>query len=86
MAINKCENNRQRKKYLNEAEELLRKEFEHDLKNMTRTQGKFLIKLIHRETGQTAFDLLKEYRGGFKTFWWNFAGKFYQLDLKVQNK
>jgi len=77
-----CKTKRQEKRYLNECEKVLRGEFEDNLKNLTRKQGQFLIKLIHRETGQTVYDLLKEYRSGWKAFWWNFAGKFFQLNLK----
>ncbi|MFN8237450.1 MAG: DUF4294 domain-containing protein [Chitinophagales bacterium] len=77
-----CKTKRQQKRYLNECEKVLRGEFEDNLKNLTRKQGQFLIKLIHRETGQTVYDLLKEYRSGWKAFWWNFAGKFFQLNLK----
>ncbi|HNJ61470.1 MAG TPA: DUF4294 domain-containing protein [Chitinophagales bacterium] len=74
---------KERQKFLNNAENLLRDAYEKELKNMTRTQGKFLIKLVYRETGVTVFDLLKEYRGGFKTFWWNFGSKFFDLNLKA---
>lgn len=75
-------NKRERKTFLNKAEDLLKDAYQHELKNMTRTQGKFLIKLVYRETGVSVYDLLKEYRGGFKTFWWNFGAKFFDLDLK----
>lgn len=76
------EGKKEKKKFLDNAENLLRDAYENELKNMTRTQGKFLIKLVYRETGVTVFDLLKEYRGGFKTFWWNFGSKFFSLNLK----
>ena len=71
----KIDKKRERTKYLNESEKLLRKNFESTLKNLTRIQGQYLILLINRETGQTVFDLLKEYRSGFKAKWWNFLGK-----------
>ncbi|QQR97391.1 MAG: DUF4294 domain-containing protein [Sphingobacteriales bacterium] len=75
-------NKKEQKAFLNKAEDLLKDAYQEELKNMTRTQGKFLIKLVHRETGVSVFDLLKDYRGGFKTFWWNFGAKFFDLDLK----
>jgi len=74
---------KEKHKFLDNAEKLLRDAYEKELKNMTRTQGNFLIKLVYRETGVTVFDLLKEYRGGFKTFWWNFGSKFFDLHLKA---
>lgn len=80
----KIDSKRERKQYLNESEKVLRKNFETTLKNLTRIQGQYLILLIDRETGQTVFDLLKEYRSGFKAHWWNFMGKFFDLDMKAQ--
>lgn len=75
---------RERKRYLDECEKVMRANFEETLKNLTRKQGQYLILLINRETGQTVFDLLKEYRSGWKAFWWNFAGKFFELDMKAK--
>ena len=80
--LQKCETKRERKRYLDECEKVLRSQFESNLKNLSRKQGQYLIKLIDRETGHTVYDLLKEYRSGWKAFWWNFAGKFFQLNMK----
>ncbi len=82
--LKKCETKKERKRYLNECEKVLRNEFESTLKNLTRKQGQYLILLIHRETGITVYDLLKEYRSKWKAFWWNFAGKFYDLEMKAE--
>jgi hypothetical protein len=81
--LKKCKTKKERNRYLDECEKVLRATFEDNLKNLTRKQGQYLILLIHRETGQTVYDLLKEYRSRFKAFWWNFAGKFFQLDMKA---
>ncbi|HQV77471.1 MAG TPA: DUF4294 domain-containing protein [Chitinophagales bacterium] len=80
----KCDTKKERKRYLNECEKVLRAEFETTLKNLTRKQGQYLILLIHRETGITVYDLLKDYRSKWKAFWWNFAGKFYDLEMKAE--
>ena len=82
--LEKCKTKRERKRYLNESEKILRNEFESPLKNLTRVQGQYLIKLINRETGNTVYDLLSEYRSNVKAFFWNFAGKFFDLDLKAE--
>ena len=73
---------REKKRYLDECEKVMRTSFEETLKNLTHKQGQYLIILINRETGQTVYDLLKEYRSGWKAFWWNFGGKFFQLNMK----
>ncbi|MFN8259617.1 MAG: DUF4294 domain-containing protein [Chitinophagales bacterium] len=82
--LKECKTNKARKRYLNECEKVMRANFESTLRNLTRIQGQYLIKLINRETGQTVYDLLKEYRSGWKAFWWNFAGKFFDLDMKEE--
>lgn len=82
--LEKCKTKKERKRYLNECEKVMRTNFETTLKNLTRKQGQYLILLINRETGQTVYDLLKEYRSGWKAFWWNFAGKFFELDMKAE--
>ena len=82
--LEKIKTKKERKRYLNECEKVMRAEFETSLKNLTHKQGQYLIKLINRETGVTVYDLLKEYRSGWKAFWWNFAGKFFQLDMKAE--
>lgn len=82
--LQNCKTKSERKRYLNDCEKVMRGEFESNLRNLTHIQGQYLIKLINRETGQTVFDLLKEYRSGWKAFWWNFAGKFFSLDMKAK--
>ena len=78
------ETKRAKKKYLNSTEKLLKDEFKDDLKNLTRTQGRILIKLIDRETGETVHTLLSEYRSDFKAGWWQFMAKRFDLDLKSE--
>ena len=61
---------KERKKYMREYEKALFKQYEPDLKKLTLTQGKLLIKLIDRECEQSSFDLIREYRGGLTAFFW----------------
>ncbi len=82
--LSELKTKKEKKRYLDECEKVMRANFEETLKNLTRTQGQYLILLINRETGQTVYDLLKEYRSGWKAFWWNFGGKFFQLDMKAK--
>ena len=57
-------------------------EFTDRLKKLTRTEGEILIKLMHRQTGETAFDLVKDYRSGWKAFWYNTTANLFKLSLK----
>ena len=63
-------------------EEELTKEFEEPLKNLTKLQGKIMIKMIEKETGQTMYDLIKGMKGGFSAFYWNAFSKLYSYELK----
>lgn len=49
---------------------------------MTRTQGRVLLKLIDRETNRTAYDVLREFRGGFVAGFWQGISKIFGQDLK----
>ena len=59
-----------RKKYLSQREKDLKKEFTEPLTNLSVYQGKILMKLINRETSNTCYELVKEYRGGFSARFW----------------
>ncbi|MDO4758387.1 MAG: DUF4294 domain-containing protein [Rikenellaceae bacterium] len=53
-------------------------------KRMTRTQGRVLVKLIDRETEYTAYEVIREFRGGFVAGFWQGVGKLFGHDLKSQ--
>ena len=74
---------KKRKQYLNSREKVLKKEFTEPLTNLSVYQGKILMKLINRETNNTCYELVKEYKGGFSAkFWqtiaWVFGGSLKQ--------
>lgn len=75
-------NEHDRELYLKLAEAELRAEFEEELKNMTQSQGRLLIKLIDRETGQTSYELVKQLRGSFNAWVWQGVAKLFGNDLK----
>ncbi len=53
------------KKYIKSREADLKKEFGGPIKDLSVYQGKVLMKLINRQTGNNCYDIIKEYRGGF---------------------
>ena len=57
-------------------------EFEQELKKLSRSQGKILIKLVHRQTGITIFELIKELRNGLKAFFYQTTASLFKLSLK----
>ena len=61
---------RKKRKQLKKVKKELFKEFGERIKNLYTKDGVILIKLIHKETGETASDLLKEYTSSLNTFFW----------------
>ena len=59
-------------------------EFTDQLKKLTRTEGRILIKLIHRQTGKTTFRQIKTLRSGWRAFWYNSTANLFQLSLKTE--
>lgn len=75
-------NQRERDKYMKEAESRLTDEFGDELKKLTVTQGRVLIKLIDRETGKTTYDVVKSMRGGFSAVMWQGVALVFNSNLK----
>jgi len=73
-----------RKAFLKEAEKELFDEFEKPLRKLTFSQGRMLIKLIDRETGDTSYNLIKEYKGGFTAFFWQSVARVFGSNLKSE--
>lgn len=72
-----------RSKYLKLVEKYMENEFEAQLKKFSRKEGQILVKLVHRQTGETTFDLIKELKSSWKAFWYNKIGSLYDIDIKV---
>jgi hypothetical protein len=75
---------KERRKYLDKAEDELKAKFEGDIKNMTITEGVILIKLIDRETGDTSYELIQELKGSFSAFMWQSLARLFGQNLKNQ--
>lgn len=82
--LKEIENKKDRKVYMQNAEDELKAEFEGEIKNLTVSEGKILIKLIDRETGKTSFDLIKQLRGAFTAFMWQSVAKIFGSNLKQE--
>ena len=80
----KLKTSREKKKYSKIVEKYLEDEFEGQLKKLSRKDGQILIKLIHRQTGKTTFDLIKQYKSGFNAFFSSRIAKMFDLNLKTQ--
>lgn len=76
--------NKEKKKYFKIVENYLSNEFEAKLKKLSRKQGQILIKLIHRQTGTTTYELVRNLKSGWTAFWSNTTAKMFDLNLKAQ--
>jgi Domain of unknown function (DUF4294) len=75
---------RKRKKHIKKIQKYMQGEFTDQLKKMTRSEGRILIKLVYRQTGKTVFNLIKDYRSGWKAFWYQTTAKLFKLSLKKE--
>ncbi len=70
--------------YLKLAEAELRAEFEAEVKDLTMSQGRVLVKLIDRETGRSSYSLVKELKGSFQAVVWQGLARIFGQDLKAR--
>ncbi|MFV8393335.1 DUF4294 domain-containing protein [Flavobacterium sp. LB2P6] len=76
--------NKEKKRYFKIVESYLSEEFEAKLKKLSRKQGQILVKLIHRQTGTTTYELVKNLKSGWKAFWSNTAASMFDISLKTK--
>lgn len=81
--LEKLKTRREKKLYTKRIQKYIEGEFSEKLKKFSRTEGQILIKLIHRQTGETTFDLVKELRNGWSAFWFNTTASMFDLSLKT---
>ncbi|EIJ40096.1 DUF4294 domain-containing protein [Galbibacter orientalis] len=82
--LDKIESKSKRRQYTKIIQRYIEDEFSAELKKLTRTEGQILVKLIHRQTGVTAFDLVKELRSGWRAFWYNTTASLFDIDIKIE--
>tara|TARA_R110001583_G_scaffold32613_1_gene111009 strand:- start:495 stop:1178 length:684 start_codon:yes stop_codon:yes gene_type:complete len=80
----RIKSNRKKKKYIKVVQKYLEGEFTEQLKSMTRTEGRILIKLIYRQTGKTTFNQIKDLRSGWRAFWYNTTANFFKMSLRSE--
>lgn len=73
---------RQRKAIIHSKEKELKKEFAVKLTQLSVYQGKVLMKLIYRETGNNCYEIIQEYKGGFSASFWQTLALIFGSNLK----
>jgi hypothetical protein len=72
----------EKKHYVKTVEKQLMKQYSDELKGLTVNQGKILIKLIDRETGNSSYEMVKELKGSFSAFMWQTVARLFGDNLK----
>ena len=75
---------RHKKRYTKEVAKWVKEEYSEQLKNLTMSEGRILVKLIYRETKTTSYEIVKAYRGRFNAFFWQTMAKFWDNNLKTE--
>lgn len=83
-ALAKIHDEHMRKAFIKACEKDLRGEFEDELKALTVSQGKILMKLIDREAERTTYDIVKQLRGSFQAAMWQAVARVFGHNMKVE--
>ncbi|MCK9616629.1 MAG: DUF4294 domain-containing protein [Lentimicrobiaceae bacterium] len=78
----KVKNDKEKKRLMKQVEADLKKQFGPELEKLTFSQGKILLKLIDRETGNTSYAIVDEFRGWFSAFFWQSFARIFGYNLK----
>ena len=74
---------REQQAYIRRVERDIKREYTPVLRKMTRTQGRVLLKLISRETDQSAYEIVREFRGRIEAGVWQVVAKIFGHNLKT---
>ncbi len=80
--LSSIDSKKDRKRYIKSREKEIRKEFGDPITNLSVYQGKVLMKLINRQTGNNCYEILKEYKGGFNARMFQTVAFFFGSNLK----
>jgi hypothetical protein len=75
---------RLKRQYINKVEKELFAKHAEDMKHLTISEGRYLMLLIDRETGETSYELVKELKGSLSAGFWQGLAKLFKNDLKEQ--
>lgn len=73
---------KQRKAIIHAKEKELKNQFADKLTQLSIYQGKVLMKLINRQTGNNCYEIIKEYKGGFNAAFWQSIAFIFGSSLK----
>ena len=84
LILSQTKTEREKRKIMKQLEQEIHEEYGSELKKLTISQGKILIKLIDRETTNSSFELVKDMRGGFVAFFYQSFARIFGYNLKTK--
>ncbi len=81
--IANAQNDSQKDKIRKQAMKDIENKFSGEIKKLKKSQGKILVKLIHRQTGRSSYSLIKNFAGGTKTTFINLTTKAMGINLNT---
>lgn len=75
---------RKKKKYSKKAHQMLKEDYNYVIRDLYTSEGVLLMKLIHRETGLTAAQIIERYRGKIRSELYDQLGRIWDQDLDVR--
>ena len=82
--LTQIKSKKKKRQYTKIVQHYIEQEFSAELKKLTRTEGQILVKLIYRQTGETAFELVKDLRNGWRAFWYQTTAKMFKISIKEE--
>lgn len=80
--MNSLPPNSKKREYVKQKEQELFAKYEDKVRHMTRDQGKVLLKLIHRETHVTMYDMIRDNKSGVNAAFWQGVAFLFSVNLK----
>ena len=74
----------ERRRVMKDVEDEITAQYTKDLKEMTFSQGAILIRLIDRETSHTSYQVVQEFRGKFRAFFYQGFARLWGYNLKTK--
>ena len=83
-SIQKILSKRKQKRYIKKKQKYFEEQFSENIKKLTKTEGRILIKLVHRLTGKTVNDHLQDKKGKFKAFLYRTSARVFKIKLDLE--
>lgn len=84
LELEKSSSKKDRKQIIKAREKELRDQFTEPLTNLSVYQGKILMKIINRQTGNNCYELVKEFKGGINARLYQTVAFFFGGNLKQE--